>query len=228
MGGRSESLPYKLLAGSVALVLLAIGGYQIGDAALRAYAEADMELQRAVTPQDVETVLSRAKLLELTDDWFGDPAARTTAGLYELRIAYGSDADPRLDPARLQQAIDDLSDGLRRAPANPLAWASLGHARLAAGDTRGAAAALNASLLLGPYEAGLTLYRCELGLKLWPDLDVGTRRIVAAQVRLAWDRDPWALVALAKHSGRVLPVMIALAQDPKRASAFTKALAERP
>ncbi|MGO8919852.1 MAG: hypothetical protein ACLQJR_28465 [Stellaceae bacterium] len=186
-----------------------------------------MDLQQAVTPQDVETIQSRVKLLELTDDWFGDPGARIRAGIYELRIAYGSDADPKLDPARLQKAIDDLSDGLRRAPANPLAWASLGHARLAAGDRSGAAAALDASLLLGPYEAGLTLYRCELGLKLWPDLDARVRRAVALQMRLAWDHDPSALVGLAKRGGNALPVMIALAQDPKRASAFMKALSAR-
>ena len=227
VGGTSDSLSYKLVAGSVALALLALGGQQIGDTALRAYAERGFDLQQVVTPQDVEPIQSRVKLLELTDDWLGDPQARINAGIYELRIAFGSDADRKLDPARLKTAIDDLSDGLRRAPANPLAWASLGHARLAAGDRSGAASALNTSLLLGPYERGLVLYRSELGLKLWPDLDASMRRAVALQVRLAWDSQPYELVAVAKSTGRTLPVMISLAQDPRSASNFMKVLAER-
>lgn len=223
---KGDSRAYKFVAGGLGLALLALGGQQIGDAALSAYAETGVDLQQPVKPQDVETMLSRAKLLRQTDDWFGDPQARINAGVYELRVAYGSDSDRKLDPARLKNAISDLSDGLRRAPANALAWASLGHAKLGAGDKSGAAAALNASLLLSPYDASLTLYRSELGLKLWQDLDAPTRRAVAVQIRIAWDKEWAALLALAKSTGRTLPVMIALADDPKRASAFTKALAE--
>jgi hypothetical protein len=225
--GTSAAFSYKLVAGGIAVVLLALGGQQIGDVALRAYAESGFDLQQAVTPQDLEPTQSRVKLLERTDDWFGDPQARIDAGVYEFRIAFGSDSERKLDPTRLKNAIDDLSDGLRRAPANPLAWASLGEARFAAGDKGGALSALNASLLLGPYERELVLYRSDLGLKLWPDLDANLRRAVALQVRLAWDSQPYALVALAKSTGRTVPVMIALAQDPRSASNFMKVLAER-
>lgn len=227
VAGKPDARLYKLLAAGLGLALLGLGAQQTCDAALRAYAEAGVDPQRVLTQQDVETLRSRGSLLDFTDAWFGDPEARIRAGFFELRAARGTAADPRLDAAGLHKAIDDLTEGLRRAPADMWGWANLGEARLAAGDKGGAAAALTVSLLLGPYEQGIALYRCGLGLQLWPDLDANGRRTVAQQLRLGFQREPEALVTLAKSSGRSLPVMIALAQDAPRLTQFIRALAAR-
>jgi hypothetical protein len=108
-----------------------------------------------------------------------------------------------------------------------LAWAALSDARLAQGDRPGAAAALKASILLGPNEPPLTLYRGALGLKLWPELDEEGRRLAGGQLRLAWDENPKAVVALARSGGNAIPVMIAFQADPTRLAGLMKALADR-
>lgn len=224
---KPDSISYKLVVASFGLALLLLGGQQIITTMLRAYGEAGMDLELSGAPLDAETVASRVRLLEFSDGWFGDPAARIDAGLYNLRLVEGIVADGKLHPESLDGAVADLSDGLARAPANPLAWTALGDARVAAGDRAGAAAALNASILLGPNELYVTLPRSDLGMKLWSDLDSAAKRAVMSQMKLAWDYNPAALVALVRSNGNALPVMIALATDVGRLTAFMKALAAR-
>jgi len=92
----------------------------------------------------------------------------------------------------------------------PIAWAALAKARLQLSDPRGAAGALKASILLGPYERPLALYRGRLGVSLWRVLDDEERDFVALELRLAWETDRPGLRALARNGGAV-PVMLAYA-----------------
>jgi hypothetical protein len=222
----SGSLLYKLVAGSMGLALLGLAGPQLSASILRLYAQAGLERQLDATPPGAAAG-AQLQLLRSTDDWFGDPDIRILAGLYGLRFAYGVGVNGQPDPEILKTVAADLSTGLARSPGNPWAWAVLGEVRLAGGDRPAAIAALKASMLLGPNEPPMAIVRSELGLRLWPDLDTDARRAVVTQMRLAWDYNPNALVAIAKANGG-LPVMIALAQDPVRLSKFMKAYASRP
>jgi hypothetical protein len=214
-----RSLAYTALAGSLGIALVLLALPQLGAALLSLYAGPE-------APAGGEAaMLARAAGLDRADGWFRDPRARTRAGMDEFYAADHAAARGRPDPALLAKAVADLSDGLARAPADATGWAVLAAARRAAGDRAGAVAALEASILLGPYEPELTPLRSELAVTLWPDLDADARRVAGGQVRLAWDTAPQALLALARRPGNALPVLAALAADPIRLTAFMKAAA---
>jgi hypothetical protein len=218
--------PWKLIAGGLGLALLALGLVEAGPAVLLLYAEWGIDPRAPVTAESAAAMRAGIRLLVVADDWFGDPRARIRAGLYELRLAEAGDAEGAVDRDGVARAVADLNAGLARLPADPLAWAALSDGRLVATDRSGAAAALKASILLGPNEPELALSRSTLSLALWPDLDAEGRQLAAAQLRLAWDRDRAAVLALARTGGNVVPVMIALEGDPTRFAALMKALVE--
>lgn len=220
----SRSLAYALIAGSLGAALLALGVPQIGASLLQLFA-GPIAAPTASAAQDVAAMRDRVALLDRADDWFGDPAARTQAGIAEYYGAYRAASDGGPDPGLLAKALADLTGGLARAPADATGWAVLAAARRTAGDRPGAVAALKASILLGAYEPELTQLRSELAVALWPDLDADDRQLVGGQIRLAWDTEPQALLALARREGNALPVLAALAPDTARLNAFMKAAA---
>jgi hypothetical protein len=224
---RRRVAAWTLLASGLGVALLVLGVFQAGASVLRLYGEWDVEPQAPLTAERTAAMRAGIGLLLRADAWFGDPEARIRAGLYELRLAQAGNAEGGVDRDGLVQAITDLSSGLARAPAHSLAWAALSDGRLAAGDRSGAAAALRASILLGPHEPELALSRSTLAVALWADLDAETRELATTQLRLAWDRDPAAVVALAQNGGNAVPVMIALEGDPTRFPALMKALGAR-
>ena len=219
--------PWKLVAGGLGLALLALGLFQAGPAVLRLYAEWGIDPRAPVTAESAAAMRAGIRLLVAADDWFGDPRARIRAGLYELRLAEAGDAEGAVDHDGVARAVADLNAGLARVPADPLAWAALSDGRLVVADRSGAAAALEASILLGPNEPELVLSRSTLAVALWPDLDAEGRQLAATQLRLAWDHDRTAVLALARIGGNVVPVMVALEGDPTRFAALMKALAEQ-
>lgn len=223
MAVRSPSLPYRLVAGIIAIALLGLGLPQTGATLLRLYGAAPPSTS---SPGEA-AAQHRIDLLKRADQWFGDPDARISAALLEFRIANRDAQGGSRNAPQLAAAIADFSKGLARAPANPFAWIVLGDARMEAGDRRGAAKALRASILFGAYELPLSVPRAELGLALWPDLDGDEQEEVAQQIRLAWRFYPQELVAVAKRSGAAFPAAIALAREPAQLSAFLRALASR-
>lgn len=227
MRRRSPSLPYRLVARIIAVALLGLGVPQTGATLLRLYAAAVPSTPFPTEAAAAAAALHRIDLLKRADQWFGDPDARISAALFEFRIANRQEQGGSRDPRQLAEAIADFSSGLARAPANPFGWIALGDARMEAGDRRGAAKALRASILFGAYELPLSVPRAELGLALWPQLDGDEREEVAQQIRLAWRFYPQELVAVAKRSGAAFPAAIALAREPAQLSAFLRALAAR-
>lgn len=219
----ADSLPYKLAAAAVAIGLLALGVPQIGAAVLRLYAGAVAVPTSGSRVAYIDAISGKIALLKLADRWFGDPEARIEAGVDELAVAQARGSEGKPDHASLDAAVADLAGGLSRAPADPFAWLALGDARMEEGEEKAAAAALRASILFGSHELALALPRSELGLSLWPSLDSDEKRAVASQIRLAWDRDPYALVRLVRLRKQIFPVMIALAQNPDQLTTFMRA-----
>ncbi|PKU24452.1 hypothetical protein CWS72_11430 [Telmatospirillum siberiense] len=195
------------------------------DSALRLYGGTDIDLSREEGPA-ARTVLERdAAYLEMIDDWLGDPQARIRAGLLQFRLSLSTGPDIVLERRRaLAKAIDDLRDGLARAPADARAWTALAHALLATGELEKGKLAFRTALLTAFYEPTLTLWRCQLGLGLWPLLDDADRRLVANQVRWAWTSQPADLVGLAKIANHAVVIAAVLDQDPAEKKAFEKAL----
>jgi len=129
---------------------------------------ADRLLLRALSgglPEGAERVLGRAMTatrggqagrgLRLLD---GAIAARPDEP--RLRLARGR---LRMEGKRCAEARDDFASAARLAPADPLAHASLGLARLCLGDAAGAAQALRRSLALDPDQPQVRAALAQLG-----------------------------------------------------------------
>jgi hypothetical protein len=163
-------------------------------------------------------------VLEGVDAWFGDPHAEIRAGLLRLRLSFPSRSDLLPDPFALSRSIADLESGLARAPADAKGWLALAHAQLSVGDLVRGKRAFRTSLLMALYDPTLMVWRCQLGLGLWPMLDTDDRQLVANQLRMAWTRQPAELMGLAKGGNNAAVIAAALDQDPVERAAFEKAL----
>jgi hypothetical protein len=105
-------------------------------------------------------------------------------------------ADPAAQRQRQETALLHIEQGLAQAPGNPSAWAQLARIRALKGDSRGAAAALRLSMLTGAVTPAIMEGRLALGLYLLEALDLETRDMLAAQVRLLWTARPDIVAAL--------------------------------
>lgn len=153
--------------------------------------------------------------------WVESGRVHTDLGLAYLLLARQTDEAGGFDRERARQAVASLREGLPRAPASPHAWARLAYAELVAqGPSPTVARALDMSLRTAPFEPRLTRVRVELALLAWPFLTSPTRRLVAAQIRLAWRQARSGLVEIARHSGRDDVVRAALSGDPAAVSEF--------
>lgn len=215
----------KILPAVIALGLLALGIPQTGDSVLWLMTGDTPGQPGAASPSSGAEAARNAALLERADDWFGDPTARIRAGILRLRMATtNSDGTAAVSVPELDHALNDLTDGLTRAPANAIGWAALAQASLAAGNRPQARAALATSLLLDDNDPELSLWRCELGLALWNILNDDERRMWNDQVNLAWRKHSHDVVALAHQNGRIsaLLIRLALLSDRTRLSEFDR------
>jgi len=220
----------RILPAALALGLLALGIPQTGDSILWLMTGDTSDQPGTASPSSVAEAARNAALLERADNWFGDPKARIRAGILRLRLATeNSDGTTAVSAPELDRALNDLTDGLKRAPANAIGWAALAQASLAAGDRPRARAALSTSLLLDNYDPELSLWRCSLGLALWSYLNDDERRMWNDQVDMAWRRRPRDVVALAHQNGGIYALLIRLSllSDSTRLSAFDRMYNDR-
>jgi hypothetical protein len=208
------------------LLLLALGIPQTVDSVLWYMAGSSPDQLGNESPVEPDKLASNAALLESADAWTGDPKARIRAGILRLRLATAS--NDQTDKDQLQRAIDDLTGGLLRSPANAYGWAALAQAQIAAGDPVKAEKALATSILIDDFDPEMSLWRCQLGLLLWNNLDDDDRRLWNDQVRFAWDMKTLGLVALARQNAGAyeIPIRLALMSDPNRYRAFEKYFTE--
>jgi len=217
----------KLLPALLVLGLVALGIPQTADSVLWWLTGDSPDQLGAASPATAASARHNAQLLERAYDWFGDGRAEGRAGILRLRLA--TERPAGIDKAELDNALNDLTTGLKHAPANAIGWAALAQAQLAADDSAKAHAALTTSLLLDEHDPQLALWRCALGLALWDKLSQDDRRLWNAQVAMAWDRDPQGLVALARHNGGVytLPIRLSFLPDQSRLREFDRLLGVR-
>jgi hypothetical protein len=222
----------KILPAALALGLLALGIPQTGDSILWLMTGDTPDQLGAASPHSVTEAERDAALLERANDWFGDSKALIRAGILLMRIATTNpDGTPAASVSKpeLDRALDDLTNGLARAPANSIGWTALAQTSLSAGDNQRARTALTTSLLLDDYDPELSLWRCTLGLQLWGSLDENERRMWNDQVNLAWRHNPQDVIALARANGGVnaLLIRLPLLSDSTRLSDFDRMLKEQ-
>jgi hypothetical protein len=157
--------------------------------------------------------------------WLADGRLRTDLGLAYLLLG---ERLPRTDPnanAYLQRAIDALTAGLARAPADPVAWARLAYAQaLSKGWSPLAVSSLRMSLITAPYEPRLLWSRLRMSFLAWPELSRGDRELVFQQIRHAWQADPAELARVAIELKQVDQVRAALLLSPDDSAAFEELL----
>jgi hypothetical protein len=213
----------KILPAALVLGLLALGIPQTGDSILWVMTGDAPDQPAMANPSSVDEAARNAALLERADNWFGDPKALIRAGILRMRIATTSpDATtPTVSTPELDHAINDLTDGLARAPANAIGWAALAQASIAAGDRPRARTELSTSLVLDEYDPELSLWRTALGLYLWGDFNDDERRMWNDQVNMAWSKNSGDVIALA-HQNPIYGLLLRLPMlsDSKRLSEF--------
>ena len=219
---RSRLASVPALMGA-ALLVLAVP--QMADAIARLYAGS--VVAAGERPSDVEMANASAALLELTDQWLGDPYARNQAGTLHMFLAFAAGPDREPDAGQLAHAIDDLVSGIRRAPADAVAWTAFAQGQLARGDKENARRALRTSLLLASYEPRLAVWRAKLGLQILDRLDPEEFGFWSEQVLVAWDHSRAALLALARRPLYAIGLRAGLAADPRRLYFFDRVLSEQ-
>jgi hypothetical protein len=220
------TIPFKtrIIPAGLALLLLALGLSQTADSVFWLMTGDSPDQLGKESPASPDLAAKNAVLLERADAWFGDPKARIRAGILRLRLL-GAPGVIQINPMELARATDDIAAGLARAPANAFAWAALAQAEIAAGNGAGAKRAFTTSLLVADHDPDLSLWRCELGLRLWPLLDGDDRDMWNDQVRLAWDRQRTGLLSLARRDAAFIPpIRIALTSEPAQLAAFENEL----
>ncbi len=209
----------------LALAILALGIPQTADSIFRLSIDEADDVTGKTAPASPSIADANALLLEKIDGWLGDPRARIRAGILHLRLGLTPDSGAVLHGTELADAVGDLDAGLARAPGDAFAWAALAEAQLTLGNLDLARRALRASMLFAGDEPGLTLWRSALGLQLLLVLSEDDRALWANQVRLAWDQNPSAILAIAREGNSASALKNALTTDPVRLDAFEKALA---
>lgn len=130
-------------------------------------------------------------------------------------------ADRDLAPVR-----EALVRGLALAPLNPYAWSRLVYLDYAVGGSvPGPAGILRLAILSGPAERGLHLLRAELGLRLWPDVAEADRPLLLRELELAWHRDPFRTLAVARAAAGIELLRRALRGAPDQAVILERLLA---
>jgi len=142
--------------------------------------------------------VSRAELLILAEsrrsaaNWVDSGRILTDLALAQIELAKIADFSSAAGRRSLDEAIVSVKHGLSLGPANAYAWARLAYLLIVqSNDAVGAADALRMSILVGPHERSLTLWRIQLCLTIWPYIDEDTRSLVAQQIRAHWNIIGW-------------------------------------
>lgn len=190
--------------------------------------QANVETEYPTPTETREKQSHGAQSLRQIDLIFNDPQARIRSGMLELKLALSTqNQSSQIAHEHLALAIEDLSDGLSRSPANAQAWLELAHAKLASGDAPGALTALNASIEVGRYDPALCLRRTEIGLRLWLILTDQDRTVIGEQIQFAWNREPEELAKLAARDDWIANILrSALTENASALNIFDKMLAQ--
>jgi len=206
-------------AGGVLLLMLAVprlfSAIELLDA--RSIAERVQLDDPKLTGQQIE---GAATSLQHALDWQDD--ADLAALLASTRLAQAGRIDvPQRAAERLTQAAEAAKRAIRLSPAHPTAWALLAQA-LQIRDPRDPQfpAALKRAITVAPYDPRYLNQRVEMACRYWHLIDDATRRLSAAQIRIAAARDVKALAVLAKRSYGLLPVREALADHAELLDKF--------
>jgi hypothetical protein len=97
----------------------------------------------------------------------------------------------------------------------------LAHAELLQDRRAEALSALKVSILTGPSLPGLLLWRCAVGIDLYPSLDAEGRRLLAGQFRVAAERSLDRLVGLVRRKNAVLVALALLSSSPDAVQRFS-------
>lgn len=157
-------------------------------------------------------LIAGAAAIEERGGWAGDNRLIADGGLLLMRQA-AMTADPAARADLLRRAVRLTEQGLRRAPAHPVAWTRLAALHVALGQPEKAAMALRLSLLSGPLIPQITASRLAQGLALLPYLDKDTRGLLARQARLLQAAQPEQLVALKTDAAGIDFIRRALSGD---------------
>ena len=220
--GRYATALVAVVGGAVLLTLAvprAIAAFAMlpGDPVLEA-----IQRGEETRESDVESLASSR---EAALAWIESGRMWTDLGLAQVRLVKTAGLWNEEGGRLLEQSASSLRRGLALAPANPFAWARLGYVELIRGGPSTAAAeALKMSMLTGAYEPHLMFSRLNLCLTAWRQFDEEGRRLVAEQIRFAWNRSRRTLVKLAARRDASQVVADALAESPKNVRAFSEAL----
>lgn len=190
-------------AGILALVLLAmaiprfVGEMIVWPARIRI-----ADIQASLDVAQPDDLAADIALVEAGGSWTGDGRLIADGGLMLMRQAAMTD-DPAERLALLHRAVAMTQEGLRRAPAHPVAWTRLSALRVSLGDPQGATQALRLSLLAGLTVPQITASRLAQGLALLPYMDQETRALLARQVRLLVTTQPERLEALKTNAAAI-------------------------
>lgn len=150
--------------------------------------------------------------------WSESGRARVELASAQIRLAEREVGGGARYHVLMQQAMQDLRDGLARAPANPYAWTWLAYAGLAEGEpARRIVPMLTMAIETAPVQPNLTFSRLRLCLIEWPYFAPATVAVLREQVALAWREDADELVRLARSTGRQDIVRAALGESHRSA-----------
>lgn len=201
----------------LAVFILAAGWPGILAAAYRLPIEADLsaiEAGHAVDQTDVEKMLGPLESASGTS-----PSARADLAFALLADSNGASGAP--DQKRVARAAAELEAYLARTPGDSLRWATLANAELLQRRRPEAMSALKMSILTAPWSStSLVLWRCGVGIDLYPSLDDEGRRLLEGQFRVAAERSADSLVQLARRRNAVEIARSLLASSPEAAQAF--------
>ncbi len=181
-----------------ALALLAGDGYL-----------AQLQQGRSVSSEDLVTlVASRHAAL----GWQDDPRVRTDLAAGQLLLRMDKTGTPA-DHALLDEAIEQLRQGLSRAPLNAYAWARLSNAEWLAANPQAARSASQLSLMTGRYLPGFLLPRIILAWRTGMPTDEEGKAVLEQTIRLAAQVSLPELTAAARQWGKIPEVRAALEGD---------------
>ncbi len=207
--------PVRLpIAVAVGLVLCWFGTAQVVAALLQIRAGQEIETLRIAPPGTLPTTLEAARAdLTRADAWWRDPSNLVATATLYLRMSAPGDGQ-NAAAGLAAGAREALERSLAEAPGNAKAWIWLADARLnEQGPVRSAIDAFLMSIVLARYEPGLVVWRCQVGLALYPALDSDGREKLSEQIRMLAAVSTDDLVRVARASGRLAVVVAALSKD---------------
>jgi hypothetical protein len=176
---------------------------------------------RPVSDEDLARFASRSSIARQFSS-----SGRLATDLAAAKLAQAERLPTRAQTERrelVEEAAALLEEGLAASPANSFAWARLAYARvLKDGAGAGAADAWRMSVLTGPAEPRLALWRTRLGLALTPYFIEGDHDLLDRQIRFAWRADGKKLASFAKSAGpdTIRVIRAALLDQPEDLQQF--------